>query len=115
MAEIELDSCLHVGSGYRRGLKKFQKAYKKELISPEEYYFEWEIGSLDSLIVKESLNKEQVGLLIDTLDWESIMDKIKNADEKQYRKMKYSYDNYIRYDKHIYFVKSPITEARIKP
>jgi hypothetical protein len=114
MAEIELDSCLHVGGGYRRSLKKFQKAYKKDLITPNEYYLEWKIGSVDSLIVKSSLENQHIGFLINKLEWKSIMDKTKNTDTKQYRNLKYAFDKYKRYDKHIYFVKSPITEARLK-
>ena len=43
------------------------------------------------------------------------MAKLKNTDEEQYRDLKFEYDSYLIYDKHIYFVKSPITDARLKP
>jgi hypothetical protein len=115
MAETKLDSCLHVGSGYRRSLNKFQKAYKKELITPDEFYFEWKIGSVDSLIVKSSLENQMVGQLINQLEWNSIMNRMESLNKKEYRNLKYGFDNFKRYDKHIYFVKSPITKARLKP
>jgi hypothetical protein len=106
---------MYITRRLRRSLNKFQKAYKKELITPDEFYFEWKIGSVDSLIVKSSLENQMVGQLINQLEWNSIMNRMESLNKKEYRNLKYGFDNFKRYDKHIYFVKSPITKARLKP
>ncbi|MCK4663307.1 MAG: hypothetical protein KAT68_10605 [Bacteroidales bacterium] len=112
--EIELDSCLHVGSGYKSILKKYQKVYKRDIIRPQEYLFDNEINSYDSLMVKKAIQINSDAIMINSIDWNNILNETKNKNSKQYLNLKYYYDTYKRYDKHIYVVKSPLTKVRKK-
>ena len=114
MADIDLKDCLHVGSAYRRSIDKFQKAYKKSLINTEEAFLENKIRSLDSLIVKKALTKNFNGILINNIEWSSILSKLKEVNKEGYKKVKEEQDTYGRYDKLILFISSPINETRLK-
>lgn len=115
MAEIDLKDCLHVGGGYKWSFNKYQNAYKKDLIQSDEFLFEWKINSFDSLIVKKALQNNSIGVMIETAEWSEIMEKTKYIDKGQYKNLKYVKSDYLNYDKHIYFIKSPFTVARKKP
>ena len=99
--EIELDSCLHVGSGYKSILMKYQKVYKRGIIRPQEYLFENEINSYDSLIVKKAIQINSDAIMINSIDWNNMLNETKNKNKEQYLDLKYYYDTYKRYDKHI--------------
>lgn len=96
MADINLKDCLHVGSGYKRSIAKFQKAYKKKLIEAEDSFFEWKLGSLDSLVLKKAIDKNHKGILIKDLKWTSILEKIKSFNKDEYKSLKETHNKYNR-------------------
>jgi len=111
MAGVNLNECLHVGGGYRWTFNKYDKAYKKGLVKSDEILFEQKINPFDSLIVKKSLQINSNGLIVEKVDWDKIMEGVKQTDKGLYNNMKYTKTDYLRYDKHIYIVNSPMNEA----
>ncbi|UOB18480.1 hypothetical protein [Abyssalbus ytuae] len=114
MANISLDSCIHVGRAYRQTTDKFQTAYQKNLILPDDNYIEWKIGSIDSLIVKKAFTNNTTGVIIEKTHWPLMLQDMKEENMNEYNYLKYRKDQEMRYDKIIYFIKSPLIRARIK-
>ncbi|MCK4420696.1 hypothetical protein KAW48_02775 [candidate division WOR-3 bacterium] len=115
MADINLDSCLHHGSSYRRTIKKFQRAYKEGLVSPESYYlFNWEIDDYDKLIFAKAYANGHLPLLVKKIKWNKTLEKSEEISRDFYETMRWIKDNYDRYDAFIIIPRSPITHVKRK-
>ncbi len=114
MADIDLEKCMHSGWYYQRSVKKFQKAYKKKLIAPDESYVESKMNAFDSLIMKKALLNKKEALLVDKVHWKPALNSAKQEDKKKFTLLKGILNTYQRYDKFIYVTRSPLTIARLK-
>jgi len=115
MADVDLDSCLHHGSGYRQIVETFKAAYKQRLVSPEKHYlFYRKIGDYEKLIFTAAYAHDHRPLLVKEVKWDKIMEKSKESSIELYNNMRFAKDEYDKFDAHIYVPRSPITRVKGK-
>lgn len=116
MAQVDLDSCLHHGSGYNQIVKKFQGAYKQKLVSPDSFYlFNWKMDEFDNLVFTAAYRHDHSPMLVKYLDWDNIIETASGISRGQYNAVRTIKDSYYdRYDAVIIVPRSPITRVKRK-
>lgn len=111
-ADINLDSCVVQGGGYRYLLGRWQTAYKEKLISCDDYLIDFEISDFHKLFLKIESGFNNSPIVINSINWQAAMNIAKqNKNINLFNIIKYWEPDHNRYDKHIFIPGSPFIEA----
>ncbi|RKY87321.1 hypothetical protein DRQ09_04655 [candidate division KSB1 bacterium] len=115
MAGINLNSYLRQGSNYNRIINKFKNAYRKKLVTPENYYFfEPLLDQYDKLIFTLAYENNNLPFLIKNIDWDLVLKESKKISNSIYNLIRKVKNELNRYDALIFVPRSQIVYAKRK-
>jgi hypothetical protein len=116
IADIDLEKTLHHGSGYKGIVKRFQGAYKQELVSSENYYLFWrELDDFGKFLFTAAYTYDHRPLMVKNIDWDKVIEKAKEDSSELYNSVRMKKEmEYDPYDANILVFRSPITRVKMK-
>ncbi len=115
MADIDLDSYVRYGSGYKNTIKTYQKAKEKGLVTPEGYYlFHGGLDEFRNLVFKKAYENNHLPMVIKKIDWANIIEKAKSDSEEVYEVALTTKDTFDQFDVIILVPRSPLAHLKKK-
>ena len=112
MADVNLDSCLHHGTYYRSIIEKFQRAYRRGLVSPNKYYLYKKPNVFNKIVLKLAYEYDHLPMLITKVEWDKVIKALERLSVKAFVTLLNEKSIFNRYDANIFVPKSPITRVK---